>query len=177
PAPTPAPEAAGVVKLGDAKAEPVKTGPELNQGAGYPLNFGLTVHNVMAGGFTLSKMVNKTATQTPDKLERTIDVGSQYRLYDGEDLKIRAMLDFHDLLHPDITVAKSTHIGAEFDYSPSSWFKTQFRAGMNQMYFTAGATFLFGIFNFDLVTYGEEVGTDSNKIENRVNAAKISFNF
>ncbi len=167
-----------MVKLGDAtQTVPEQKAPELNAGAGYPLTLGLTVHNVMAGGFSLSKQVNKNATQAPDKLERTIDIGSQYRLYDGEDLKIRAMLDIHNILHPNVSTTKAVHIGTEFDYSPSSWFKTQFRAGLNQMYFTAGATFLFGVFNFDLVTYGEEVGTEDNKIQNRVTAAKIGFNF
>lgn len=167
----------GVVKLGETKVEEVKKETELNQGAGYPLTLGLTVHNVMASSFSISKMLNKDATETPSHLERTIDIGSQYRLVDGEDFKIRAMLDFHNLLHPNITINKSTHMGVELDYSPSGWFKTQVRAGMNQMYFTAGATFLLGVINIDVVTYGEEVGSSSNKIENRVMAAKLSMNF
>jgi hypothetical protein len=165
----------GTVKLGESKTEEKVS--DVNSGDGYPLTLGMTVHNVIAGGFSQSTMVNKNATDVPTKIERTIDVGSQYRFYDGEDLKVRAMLDFHNILHPNVTVRKATHIGVEFDYSPSSWFKTQFRGGLNQMYMTAGATFLFGVLNIDLVTYGEEVGTDANKIENRVMAAKLGFNF
>lgn len=165
-----------VVKLGEGKTEE-KPPADINAGAGYPLTLGMVVHNVIGGDFSQSKMVNKNATEIPTKIERTIDVGSQYRLYDGEDLKVRAMLDFHNILHPNVTVKKATHLGAEFDYSPSSWFKTQFRVGMNQMYMTAGATFLFGVLNIDVVTYGEEVGTDANSIENRVMAAKLGFNF
>lgn len=177
--PTEAPtaEPAGVVKLGEAKPEEQKNSNDLNAGAGYPLTFGLVVKNVIGGEFTKSTAVNKNATEVPTKIERTIDIGSQYRFYDGEDLKIRAMLDFQNLLHPNITLATSTHMGAEFDYSPSGWFKTQFRVGMNQMYYTAGATFLFGVLNIDLATYGEEVGTESNKIQNRVMAAKLGLNF
>lgn len=168
-------ENTGTVKLGEGKTEEKPS--DVNSGEGYPLTLGLTVHNVIAGGFSQSTMVNKNATDVPTKIERTIDVGSQYRLYHGEDLTVRAMLDFQNILHPNVTVTKATHIGVEFDYSPSSWFKTQLRGGLNQMYMTAGATFLFGVLNIDIVTYGEEVGTDANKIENRVMAAKLGFNF
>lgn len=178
---------AGVVKLGEEKPAEVKpeeakkteaavaeTKPEASSS---PLTLGLTMHNVLGSTFTLSKMVNKNATTTPSKLERTIDIGSQYRLVDGEDFKIRAMLDVKNILHPLASLNRCLHAGIEFDYSPSGWFKTQFRAGMNQMYYTAGATLLLGIVNIDVVTYGEEVGTTTNKIENRVMAAKLGFNF
>lgn len=177
---------AGVVKLGEEKPAEVK--PEepkkeevvaetKPQDGGSPLTLGLTVHNVLGSTFTLSKMVNKNATTTPAKLERTIDIGSQYRLVDGEDFKIRAMLDIKNILHPLASLNRCLHAGIEFDYSPSGWFKTQFRAGMNQMYYTAGTTLLLGVVNIDVVTYGEEVGSATNKIENRVMAAKLGFNF
>lgn len=87
------------------------------------------------------------------------------------------MLDFRDLMHPEYTFNKSLHAGLEFDYSPSGWFKTQLRGGINQMYYTAGVTLLLGIVNIDAVTYGEEVGTKSTKLENRVYAAKVGMNF
>ncbi len=142
-----------------------------------PLTFGLTVHNVLGGSFSKSKLVNKEATETPTKMYRVIDVGSQYVLTELGDLTIRSMIDFRDMLHPEVTFNKSFHAGVEFDYSPSGWFKTQLRGGVNQMYYTAGVTLLLGVLNIDAVTYGEEVGTPSNKLENRVYAAKIGFNF
>lgn len=142
-----------------------------------PLTFGFVVHNVIGGDFALSKQVNKNATEVPAKLHRVIDVGSQYMLRNGEDFKIRYMLDFKNILHPEISFNKSFHTGIEFDYSPNTWFKTQFRAGLNQMYYTAGASFLFAIINIDVVTYGEEVGTTNTKLENRVLAAKVGFSF
>ena len=143
----------------------------------FPLTLALVVHNVIGSDFTLSKQVNKNATEVPTKMYRVVDIGSQYLLRDGEDFKIRAMVDFQNLLHPEITFNKSFHTGFELDYSPSSWFKTQVRVGLNQMYYTAGATLLFGVFNIDVATYGEEVGTADTKMENRVLAAKLGFNF
>jgi hypothetical protein len=122
-------------------------------------------------------MVNKNATEVPTKMHRFIDVGSQYKLYAGEDFTIRTMLDFKNILHPEINFNKSFHAGLEFDYSPNTWFKTQLRGGVSQMYYTAGASFLFGVFNIDVATYGEEVGTKSTRLENRVYAAKLGFNF
>lgn len=143
----------------------------------YPLSFGLVVHNVLAGNFSLSKQVNKSAVEVPAHLERVIDVGTQYKIVNGEDFKIRLLFDIRNILHPEISVQKALHAGIEFDYSPSGWFKTQLRGGLNQSYYTAGATLLLAVLNIDVATYGEEVGTASNKIENRVTAAKVSFNF
>jgi|GEM_PF-604225 len=143
----------------------------------YPLTIGFVVHNVIGGEFTLSKQINKAATEVPTKIHRVIDLGSQYLLRDGEDFKIRTMIDFQNILHPEITVNKSFHAGVEFDYSPSTWFKAQYRVGLNQMYVTAGASLLLAVVNIDIATYGEEVGSTNTKIENRVVAAKLGFNF
>lgn len=143
----------------------------------YPLTLAAVMHNVIGSEFTLSKMVNKNASEVPTKMYRTIDLGSQYMIRDGEDFKIRAMIDLKNLLHPEVNFNKAFHTGFELDYSPSTWFKTQFRMGLNQMYYTAGASFLFAVLNIDIATYGEDVGTAETKKENRVMAAKVGFNF
>ena len=143
----------------------------------YPLTLAAVMHNVIGSEFTLSKMANKNATEVPTKMYRTIDLGSQYMIRDGEDFKIRAMIDLKNLLHPEVNFNKAFHTGFELDYSPSTWFKTQFRVGLNQMYYTAGASFLFAVLNIDVATYGEDVGTAETKKENRVLAAKVGFNF
>ena len=157
------------------KTEAVSSAPS-NEG-NYPLTLAAVVHNVIGSEFSLSKMVNKNATEVPTKMYRTIDLGSQYLLRDGEDFKIRAMIDLKNLMHPEVNFNKAFHTGFELDYSPSTWFKTQFRVGLNQMYFTAGASFLFAVLNIDVATYGEDVGTAETKKENRVLAAKVGFNF
>ncbi|AGH94609.1 hypothetical protein [Pseudobdellovibrio exovorus] len=144
----------------------------------YPLSFGVVVHNVIGGDFSQSKMINKDAVDKPSKLERTVDVGAQYKIVDWDDFAIRYMIDFRNLGYPGATTFNRVfHTGIEFDYSPNTWFKTQLRAGLNQMYFTAGASFLFGVLNLDIVTYGEEAGTLDQKRESRVTAAKVGFNF
>ncbi|MCM2354595.1 MAG: hypothetical protein NDI63_13340 [Pseudobdellovibrio sp.] len=144
----------------------------------YPLTFSFVARNVLASSFTKQKLINKDATMAPEKLQRVFDIGSQYEFATFGSLTLRAMLDFKNLNHEQAsTMAKTTHAGLEFDYSPSGWFKAQFRGGMNQGYYTAGTTLLLGVFNIEAATYGEEVGTASNKVENRVYAAKFGMNF
>ncbi|AZZ35545.1 hypothetical protein CIK05_01590 [Bdellovibrio sp. qaytius] len=144
----------------------------------YPLTFSLVARNVVGSKFAKEKLINKKATEAPDSLPQVFDVGSQYEFATFGSLTLRAMLDFKNLGHPEATTtAKTTHAGVEFDYSPSGWFKTQFRAGMNQGYYTAGTTLLLGFFNIEAATYGEEVGTKTTKVQNRVYAAKLGMNF
>ena len=144
----------------------------------YPLTFSFVARNVIGSKFSKQKLVNKEATEAPDKLPQVFDIGSQYEFATFGSLTLRAMIDFKNLNHPQATTtAKTAHAGLEFDYSPSGWFKAQFRGGMNQGYYTAGTTLLLGVFNIEAATYGEEVGTASTKVENRVYAAKVGMNF
>jgi len=143
----------------------------------YPLTFSLVGRNLAGGNFFKSKLVNKKATEAPEKMPTVIDLGSQYEITKFGSLIIRTMIDFKNILHPEITFNKSLHAGLEFDFSPSGWFKTQLRGGMNQGYYTAGATLLLGIFNIEAATYGEEVGTATTQLENRIYAAKFGMNF
>ncbi len=143
----------------------------------YPLTFAFVIRNVVGGEFTKMKLVNKNATEAPTEMHRVIDLGSQYEFARIGGLTLRSMLDFKNMLHPEISLEKSTHVGFEFDYSPSTWFKTQFRAGLNQTYYTGGVTLLLGVLNIEAATYGEEVGTKENRMENRVYAAKLGMNF
>jgi len=157
-------------------AEKTETKPQTKER--YPLTLGAVMHNVLGGSFSKTHWVNKDATEAPSKMNRVIDLGSQYQLMQVGDLTIRSMLDLKNLMHPEAnTFNKVFHAGIELDYSPSGWFKSQLRAGINQMYYTAGATLLLGVLNIDFATYGEEVGTPSQKVENRVYMAKVGMNF
>ncbi len=171
-----------MIKSDDAEvkpnvAEPVKPIVKKIYKDKLPLTLGATMHNAFGGSFSKSKVVNKNATETPTKMYRVIDLGTQYVISELGDLTLRSMIDFRDLMHPENNFNKSFHAGIELDYSPSGWFKSQLRAGVNQMYYTAGVTLLLGVLNIDAVSYGEEVGTATTKIENRVYAAKVGFNF
>lgn len=142
-----------------------------------PLTISFVARNLISSSFTKSTMVNKDAVYAPSSNPRVIDIGAGYNIVDWGDFKVLATVEAKNLLHPNTTVRKSTHAGFEVDYSPGTWFKTQVRAGINQMYFTAGVTLLLGVVEIDAVTYGEEVGTATTNVENRVTALKLGFNF
>lgn len=174
-APEVKPEAKPTTKKKKAVVAKIEETPEVKEK--FPLTFGIVMKNVLGGSFSKSALVNKDATEVPKNIPRVIDVGVQYSAATFGDLEIRTMLDGKNILHPNANLTNTLHAGVEFDYSPSGWFKSQLRAGMNQMYYTAGATLLLGVINIDVATYGEEVGTTSTKIENRVYAFKLGMNF
>jgi hypothetical protein len=160
--------------------ETIKTTPEVETAKTEvytPLQVSVVARNLISAEFSKSTMVNKKATTAPAKIPRVIDVGVGYEIFNWSDLKLLTTAEAKNLLHPETSFRKSAHVGVEFDYSPGSWFKAQVRAGMNQMYFTSGFTLLLGVLEIDAVTYGEEVGTTSANVENRVNAVKVGFNF
>lgn len=141
-------------------------------------SFGAVVRNVGELGFSQSlKLFNKDKTEQPERLYRVIDVGSKFELPQMGIFSGRAVADVRDILHPRFNLRKGTHLGAEFDWRMASWWKGQWRVGVNQGYFTAGFSALLGVFNLDLATYGEDVGTYSRAKENRVYQVKMSLNF
>ena len=142
-----------------------------------PLSVSVVLRNLISANFSKSTMINKDATDAPSKIPRVIDIGAGYEFANLGSLKFLATAEAKNLLHPETTFKKSSHAGIEMDYSPGSWFQAQVRAGVNQMYFTAGLTLLLGVIEIDAVTYGEEVGTASTNVENRVGAVKVGFNF
>lgn len=140
--------------------------------------FGVVVRNILDYGFTSDMNVfNKKEHGKPEKLFRRIDIGSKWEYPELWLFSGRGVLDFRDLLHPNITFKKSLHIGFEFDWRVASWWKGNYRIGLNQGYATLGASALLGIFNLDLVTYGEEVGTPQYPTQNRLYMAKLNLDF
>ncbi|MBL7669781.1 MAG: hypothetical protein JNM39_04790 [Bdellovibrionaceae bacterium] len=140
--------------------------------------FGFVARNVGEMGFNQSlKAINKTKTEAPEKLYRVFDFGSRWEypafwIFGG-----RGVLDIRDVGHPFFTMKKGLHLGFEFDWSMASWWRGNYRVGLNQGYWTAGASAMFTIFNLDLVSYGEDVGTFGTAKENRIYMLKMSMNF
>jgi hypothetical protein len=89
-------------------------------------------------------------------------------------LTITEALDVHDItdnVGGDDSNEKKIHMGVEvaLPYILSA------RAGLNQGYFTAGATLDFEIIKIDLATYGEELGAVGGQEEDRRYVAQISM--
>lgn len=143
-----------------------------------PLTLSAVARNVFGGKFAKTKFINKDAVDAPDKNPFVIDLGSAYEVWSFGGQSLKTTFDVRNLLHEsNNTLTKGLHLGIEYDFSPSGWLKAQVRAGVNQGYFTAGASTLLGVLTLDLVTFGEEVGTSTTKSENRMYALKLGFGF
>lgn len=131
--------------------------------------FGLVLRNALDYGFDKSfDVFSKDDTVPPEKLHRTLDFGTRFELPAFWIFGWRAVADVQDIMHPNYSFRKSLHMGAEFDWTISSWWKGQYRFGVNQGYPTAGLSALFTVFRLDLLSYGEDIGTMANPRENRM---------
>ncbi|MNT28319.1 hypothetical protein D3C72_1639980 [compost metagenome] len=140
--------------------------------------FGLVVRNVAETGFGQTmKLINKEKTEAPEKMYRVVDVGTRWEypalwIFGG-----RGTLDVRDIGHPYFNMRKGLHAGLEFDWTVTSWWKGHYRGGFSQGYWTAGLSAELGIFNLDVVSYANDVGTLNNPKENRNYAVKLNLDF
>jgi hypothetical protein len=87
------------------------------------------------------------------------------------------MIDMQDMGSRNASMKKCLHIGAELLWKTASWLKGAYRVGMGQGYLSMGATANLWIFNLDLATYSEEIGTADAPRESRRWMAKLSLDF
>lgn len=140
--------------------------------------FGLVVRNIIdSGSLGTFKLFNKTQSEKPEKLYRVIDIGSRWEYPEIFIFKGRGVMDIRDIMHPKFSMKKGLHLGFEFDWTMTSWWKGSYRFGLSQNYLTAGVSAMFTVFNLDLVTYGEDAGTFNTPVENRIYMLRASMNF
>lgn len=141
--------------------------------------FGAVVRNVADYGFGSSfHLFNPNqSVEPPEKLHRVFDVGAKFEYPSLWIFGGRGEVDIRDMGHPNFSWRRSFHLGFEFDWTVSSWWRGNYRIGVNQGYPTLGLSAMLFIFNLDLVTYGEDVGTYTSPKENRVYMAKFNLNF
>lgn len=140
-------------------------------------SFAMVVRNVGELGFQQSKLINKEATLKPEKMYRVIDLGSKWEYPNFWIFGGRGTLDVRDIMHPSFNWRKGLHLGFEFDWKVKSWWKGNYRIGLNQMYLSGGVSAQLGWFNLDFVTYSEDVGTFTKPKENRIYMVKLNLDF
>lgn len=139
--------------------------------------FGLTVRNVADYGFTSNFHLIDDHSGEPPRLQRRLDVGTMWELPDWWVFKSRFAFDVRDIGHDQWTTRKGLHAGVEFLWKLFGWWQGGWRAGLNQGYLTFGFTGKLGVFQLDVATYGEEVGSSETKKESRRYMAKASLDF
>ena len=140
--------------------------------------FGAVARNIGELGFAQSfKLVNDKQNGTPEKLYRVFDIGSRWEYPSFWIFSGRGVMDIRDIGHPDFNYRKGLHLGFEFDWTVASWWRGHYRVGLSQSYWTAGVSAELGIFNLDVVSYANDVGTRNTPIESRVYAARLNLDF
>lgn len=139
---------------------------------------GVVVRNLLDYGyFSNAGLYADDKQGDPEKLHRRIDVGSSFQLPNWWVWNSRLAFDVRDILHPNWTPKKGIHLGLEFNWEMASWWKGGWRGGINQGYWTAGFTGQISVFKLELASFGREVGTSSNKVEDRVYMFTTSLDF
>jgi hypothetical protein len=153
-----------------------------SEGWGYSLHyakptFAFVIRNALDMGFKNSlKLINKEqASEAPERLYRVFDFGSKFEFPKIWIFNGRAAFDVRDIGHPSFTTRRGFHLGLELDWTMTSWWKGQYRFGINQGYPTFGFSALLAIFRLDLATYGQEIGTFDSPKENRIYEVKLNI--
>ena len=72
---------------------------------------------------------------------------------------------------------KCLHLGAELLWRVGSALHGGYRIGLSQGYMTAGLSATLGVFQLDVATYSEELGTTDAPRDSRRYIAKASLEF
>ena len=108
----------------------------------------------------------------PEPIPATIDTALSHNIIFSSKWRLQASIEYRDLLNvvPDAW-KKKTHAGAEINYGDRLFF----RGGLHQGHWTAGMELSEGKTQFQIATYGEEVGTPNVPKVDRRFVIKWSF--
>lgn len=151
--------------------------PRVGKNAFFKPTYAFVVRNIADYGFTTNfHMIDKDSNEPP-KLQRRLDFGSKFQLPTFWVFDPHFQLDVRDVLHSNWTWKKGVHAGAEMYWKMYNWWKGHWAVGINQGYWTAGLGMRMAIFQLDIASFGEEVGTSSVPKESRRYMAEMSLDF
>jgi len=140
-------------------------------------SFALVGRNLVDYGFTQNFHFVDENTGQPPNLQRRFDVGMKLDLPKIWVFDPHLSADIRDMGHPNWTLQKGYHVGAELYWKMFNWWKGHWAVGLNQGYWTAGFGARMAIFQLDLASYGEEVGTRSVPQESRRYMVELALDF
>ena len=140
--------------------------------------FAFVGRNLIDSGFSARVLkISTVQTGQPEKLYRAFDIGTRLEIPKFWIFGGRFALDERDIMHPNFNAKRGMHMGFEFDWTVTNWWKGQWRVGYGQNFWSAGFSALFTAFRLDLATYGEDVGSFDTPKENRILQLKASGEF
>jgi hypothetical protein len=129
---------------------------------------GDTSYNVSSGMFYNNR-------PKPVKTKQSIDTGISFSPILGKYTRMQITADYRDVMTDDTTenTTRRLHYGLEFNF----FDKLFLRGGMNQGYWTAGFEVASETLQFQVATYGEEIGTTAATREDRRYVFKFALRF
>jgi hypothetical protein len=151
--------------------------PKLPVPAWMEPRFGLAIRNVGAYGYLTNFHLIDKGSVKPPALERRIDLGTSFNLPEFWVFTSRVAADLRDMGAANWTLRKGSHLGAEFSWRMFRGWLGAWRVGLNQGYLTAGFSGRLAVFQLDLATYAEDVGTSDNPKPNRMYAVRMALDW
>lgn len=139
-------------------------------------SIGLTVHDVGNTSYNLtSGSFFQGGTGRPLDTIQTIDAGFAFFPIVGAHTRSTFTAEVHDVmtLSQESALLRRFHAGGELNIGDILFL----RAGMNQRFYTAGIEFASDRMQFQVTTYGEDIGASSTALEDRRFLAKFAFRF
>ncbi len=110
----------------------------------------------------------------PPQTAQSIDVAFAFFPIFANKVRSSISVEYRGIDSPDeVDALNRIHAGIELNFSDVIYV----RGGMNQIYWTGGLEFQSSKFQFQAATYGEEIGTNLHKREDRRYVGKFSFRF
>jgi hypothetical protein len=169
----------GSLALSDTASEGVAVTSDVGLTLAAPVAWLPTVSAVIRdmGGavFTSGSGVRMQTTNRPKTVDQDMDVAFALFPIHGNNSRSTFTLEYQKLKASTLATDKSRyyHVGYEYNYSDLLFF----RAGMNQRYWTAGFELASEHTQFQIASYGEDIGTEGNPIEDRRYLFKFAFRF
>jgi hypothetical protein len=141
-------------------------------------SFSIIGRNLGDYGFPANfHILKNSGKDEPPHLQRRLDLATKWELPRLWVFDPHLAVDLRDIGHDNFTMRKGLHVGAEMYWKMRGWWKGYWSAGLNQGYWTAGFGGRLTIFQLELATYGEEVGTIRLPQESRRYVAEMSLAF
>ena len=138
-------------------------------------SFAMVIRNVADYGYFTKFDVVSDQSGDPPNLGRRFDLGSKWDLPNFWVFDPHLAIDIRDIGHENWTFVKGSHAGVELYWKMFNWWKGHWAAGINQGYWTAGLGARFAWFQFDVASFGEEVGPSTARNESRRYMVELSL--
>jgi hypothetical protein len=133
------------------------------------------VHDVGGTNFSSSKGLRMNTTTTPQSVEQDIDVALAVFPIHGNSTRSSFTLEYDKLKAASAAKDKTRYMHVGYEFNAADIFFL--RAGMNQRYWTAGMELASEHTQFQLASYGEDVGPDGTPKEDRRFVVKFAIRF